>query len=196
MKVSVVTVCKNSEATIKDTFDSILNQKYRPLQYIVVDGASSDQTVSIIEEYEPEFSASHIEFLYLSEKDHGIYDAMNKGIRLADGEIVGIINSDDWYEPDAIEKVVKCYRKDKFDLFYADLRIINPNGSTFIKKSKDSKWVTSRYWNHPTTFITKKVYDHYQYKNENIHDDWDLILRIRKAGCRVCVEHAVLALHR
>lgn len=193
IKVSVITACKNSESTIKDTFQSILKQKYRPLQYIVVDGLSTDGTVNIIEEYKEKFQHEKIDFLFLSETDAGIYDAMNKGIRLATGDLVGIINSDDWYEEDAVGKVAKAYAKQPFDLFYADLRIINQDGSSFTKKSKNSKWITSRYWNHPTTFITKELYRNNLYKTENIHDDWDLILRIRKQECRIVVLNEVLA---
>lgn len=193
IKVSIVTVCKNSEKTIIDTFESVLLQGHRPLQYVVIDGKSTDATLDIIAEYSKKFETSGIEFISVSESDQGIYDAMNKGIRISDGELIGIINSDDWYEKDAIEKVVDAYRKENFDLFYADLRIVNQDGTSFIKKSKDSKWLTSRYWNHPTTFITKDVYRENLYKTENIHDDWDLILRIRKNGCKVCVLNEVLA---
>lgn len=192
MTVSIITVCYNSEATIRDTINSVLNQTYHSLEYIIIDGKSDDSTVGIIEGYGKEFADRNIAYRYLSEHDEGMYDAMNKGIRMASGELVGIINSDDWYEPNAVECAVQHYRRQPYDLFYADLRIIGSRGS-FIKKAKNSRWVTSRYWNHPTTFIPKAVYQNYQYKNENIHDDWDLILRIRKDGARVCVENEVLA---
>lgn len=192
--VSIITVCRNSEATIRTTIESVLHQSYENIEYILIDGASSDGTVDIIRSYEKDFTNRGFSYRYISEPDEGIYDAMNKGIHLAAGEIVGMINSDDWYEPVTVATAVEAYRQQPYDLFYADLRIIGDKGS-FIKKSKDSNWITSRYWNHPTTFIPKRIYDQYQYKNENIHDDWDLILRIRKEkkDCKVCVVNKVLA---
>ena len=192
MLVSIITVCWNSEATIKDAIESVLNQTYRNLEYILVDGKSTDSTVEIIKSYEEKFVERGIRYRYISEKDNGIYDAMNKGIAMASGELVGMINSDDWYEPQAVEVAVKCYIEESYDLFYADLRIVGEERS-FIKKAKKSRWITSRYWNHPTTFIPKRIYEKYQYKNENIHDDWDLILRLHKDHCKVAIAHEVLA---
>jgi len=148
--------------------------------------------MDIVKEYQEKFKKKGMAYRYVSEPDADMYDAMNKGIHMASGELIGIINSDDWYEPNAVECAVQHYNQQPYDLFYADLRIIGSKGS-FIKKAKDSRWITSRYWNHPTTFIPKAVYQKYPYKNENIHDDWDLILRIRKDGARVCVENQVLA---
>lgn len=192
--ISIITVCRNSEKTIRDTIESVLNQTYDLLEYIVIDGRSTDDTLEIIHSYEKKFNDRHIAYRYISERDDGIYDAMNKGISMASGELVGIINSDDWYELNAVECAASYYSKQTYDLFYADLRIVGEKGS-FIKKSKNSKWVTSRYWNHPTTFIPKRIYEQYKYKTENIHDDWDLILRLRKgiSNCRICVANEVLA---
>lgn len=194
IQVSIITVCHNSEETIRDTIRSILCQTYHNLEYIVIDGKSSDRTMDIVREYQQVFVEKHMVYRYLSEPDEGMYDAMNKGIRMASGELVGIINSDDWYEPDAIAVAAEYYEEIHYDLFYADLRIVGKDRS-FIKKSKNSSWVTSRYWNHPTTFIPMRVYKKYLYKNENIHDDWDLILRIRKGlpECKICVANKVLA---
>lgn len=194
MLVSVITVSYNSEDTIARTLKSVCGQTYRDIEYIIIDGGSTDKTMEIVRSYQAEFDAKGICYRYLSEKDNGIYDAMNKGIRMASGELVGIINSDDWYEPLAVETAVREYIREPYDLFYADLRIMDKKGS-FIKKSKDSRWITSRYWNHPTTFIPRKIYDRYLYKNETIHDDWDLILRMRSGekNFRVRVVNEVLA---
>lgn len=192
MLVSIVTVAYNSEATIKRTLESVYNQTYGEIEYIIVDGASTDHTMEIVKVYEEEFAQKGIRYRYVSEKDNGMYDAMNKGIRMATGELVGIINSDDWYEPQAVQCAVQHYQEKPYDLFYADLRIVSDKGS-FIKKSKDGRIVTSRYWNHPTTFVPKKIYEKYPYKTETIHDDWDFILRIRKNGAVVCVDNTVLA---
>lgn len=192
MLVSIITVSYNSEDTIRQTIEAVYGQSWHQIEYIVVDGASTDSTMDIVKEYPEKFAGKGMAYRYVSEHDFGMYDAMNKGIRMASGELIGIINSDDWYEPDAVECAVQRYRQQPYDLFYADLRIIG-NKRSFIKRAKNSRWVTSRYWNHPTTFIPRTVYQHYQYRNETIHDDWDLILRIRKAGASVCVENKVLA---
>ena len=177
--VSIITVSFNSEKTIKDTFESILNQTYTNIEYLVIDGASKDKTVDIIKEYEDKFLKKSISFKWLSEKDKGIYDAMNKGINLASGEIIGIINSDDWYEKQAIEIIVEEMEKKKLDFIYGDLRVITPH-KVFVKKSKLSFIVTTRYWNHPTSFMNRKIYTQYKYACENIYDDLDLMLKIRK----------------
>lgn len=192
MLVSIITVSHNSEDTIRQTIESVYGQSWQQIEYIIIDGASTDGTMDIVKEYQGKFQEKGRAYYYVSEHDEGMYDAMNKGIRMASGDLIGIINSDDWYEPDAAACAVQHYRQQPYDLFYADLRIIGMKGS-FIKKAKNSRWVTSRYWNHPTTFIPRAVYQTYQYKNENIHDDWDLILRIRKGNCRVCVANTVLA---
>ncbi len=94
-KVSIVTPCLNSEKTIRDTIESVLYQTYKNIEYIIVDGSSTDNTVKIIKEYLPKF---HGRMKFVSEKDNGIYNAMNKGIKMSSGNIIGIINSDDYYE--------------------------------------------------------------------------------------------------
>lgn len=191
--ISVITVSFNSEKTIEDTFESILNQTYKNIEYFVIDGASKDRTVEIIKEYENKFTEKNISFKWISEKDNGIYDAMNKGIDLASGEIIGILNSDDWFEIDTLEKVIKEYKKTNFDMFYADIRIVMKERS-FIKKSKLSNNITSRYWNHPTTFVRSSIYKKYKFKCESIHDDLDFLLRIRKnKNLKVVVLNEILA---
>ena len=93
MKISIITVSYNSSKTIKDTFDSMLSQTYNNIEYIVVDGNSKDNTIDIVKEYEQKFLSRNIEFKWISEKDKGLYDAMNKGIKMATGDIVGSSNS-------------------------------------------------------------------------------------------------------
>ena len=194
MLISIITVCFNSEKTIRDTIESVLNQTYGEVEYIVVDGLSTDGTVQIAREYERKFADKGYRYQIISEKDNGIYDAMNKGIRNASGEIVGIINSDDWYEPDALETVANTYRQTPFDMFYADIRIIRENGSSFIKHSRLEKHPSSRNWNHPTTFITKKTYDECGlFSCKGFYDDYDLILRVRHAGKKIVIVNKVLA---
>lgn len=191
--ISIITVTFNSEETIKRAMESVLNQSVSPYEYIIVDGKSSDATVDIARKMKTEFDQKNIKLIIISERDNGIYDAMNKGISLATGQIVGMINSDDYYEPNALEVVTKAYNEEPFDLFYADLRMIRPDGSSFIKHSRNRRYATSRDWNHPTTFIAKDIYNKYSYKTETIHDDYDLILRLKKAGVKTCVKNEVIA---
>ena len=110
MKVSIITACFNSEKTIKTTIESVLHQTYSNIEYIIIDGKSSDSTIEIVKEYMPLFRGR---LRYISEKDNGIYDAMNKGIRLSKGDVIGIINSDDFYELDAVENIIKYMNSEK-----------------------------------------------------------------------------------
>lgn len=190
--ISIITVCYNSAETVARTVESVLHQTYEKIEYLVIDGDSSDQTVDIVKGYEKAFEEKGYTLQIISEPDKGIYDAMNKGVRLAKGEIIGIINSDDWYEKQAVERMVDTYLETPFDMFYADVRIVGGKHD-IIKRSRLRKLVVSRDWNHPTTFITKKVYNRYQYKLESLHDDWDLVLRIRKADLKIVILNEVLA---
>ena len=193
IKISVITVTYNSESTLADTMRSVAEQTYLPYEYIIVDGKSSDGTLSVAESFRGDLEAKGVRLDIISEPDKGIYDAMNKGIDRASGDIIGIINSDDRYEKDALEVVAKEYCREEFDLFYADIRMVKPDGSSFIKHARDRRYATSRDWNHPTTFITKRTYDRYHYKTETIHDDYDLILRLKRANVKTRVVNRTLA---
>lgn len=191
--ISIITVSYNSEKTIEQTINSVLNQNYSNIEYIIIDGKSTDKTLEIIKKYEQEFLLKKIKYKWISEKDNGIYDAMNKGIKISNGELIGIINSDDWYEFNTLKKIAEEYTKENFDMIYGNLRILNKYKS-FIKKSKLKRIVSTRYWNHPTTFITKKVYEKQLYKLESINDDLDLLLKIRKnKDYKIVVLNEVLA---
>jgi len=192
MKVSIITVCFNSEKTISRTIESVLFQNYKNIEYIIIDGQSQDNTLKIVKSYIKKFKEKKIDFKIISEKDSGIYNAMNKGILLSSGDIIGIINSDDWYEPNAIETAVKEYIEKKYDMFFADLRIVKKSGN-IIKKAKLRKIVVSRDWNHPTTFISRNIYEKFKYKEESIYDDFDLYLRIRKNSKKIVIKNSILA---
>ncbi len=192
--VSLITVCYNSEATLRGTLESVLAQTYAPTEYWIIDGASQDGTVAIAQEYQQAFAEKGIAYHIVSEKDRGIYDAMNKGIRLANGRLVGIINSDDWYEPEAVETAARAWAETGYDMFYADIRLIRRDGSTMIKRSRMDRFPSSRHWNHPTTFITKATYEEVGlYRCQSLYDDFDLVLRIRRAGKRIVIRNQVLA---
>lgn len=194
MLVSIITVCFNSEKTIRKAIESVLGQNYPEIEYIVVDGQSRDGTLAIVKEYEEAFRAKGYDYRIISEKDNGIYDAMNKGIRMASGELIGMINSDDWYEPVAVQTAVEAYKQERFDLFYADINIIREDGSVVVKHSRVDKYPTTRNWNHPTTFVPKHIYEEVGlYACMGLYDDLDLILRIRSAGKKVVIKNTILA---
>ena len=193
-KVSIITICFNSEAVIKKTIESVLGQTYTDTEYLIIDGASKDKTVEIAESYKDAFAEKGIDYKIFSEPDKGIYDAMNKGIAKATGELVGLINSGDFYEPEMIETAVKAYEEKPYDIFYADINLIKDNGQIIVKKSKYDKLPTSRHWNHPTMVVRKAYYDEIgTYKCEGIHDDFEFFLRARKKNARITIKNVTLA---
>lgn len=181
--VSVITVCFNSEETIKKTIESVYNQTYYKIEYIIIDGNSNDDTLNIIKSYESKFNGR---LKWISEPDDGIYYAMNKGIKLASGELIGIINSDDWYEKNAIENIVKAYNKtqNKFQIIVGSVFRVNRKGNTLFKR-KNNRDKLDREINftmpitHPSTFATKKVYDELDAFDTNyrILGDYDFIYK-------------------
>lgn len=190
--VSIVTVTYNSEKTVSDTLESVLAQTYDQIEYIVVDGASKDRTVEIVESYRPRFEARGYRLRVVSEPDKGMYDALNKGVAMATGDIIGQINSDDWYEPVAAQRVAETFLETGFDVFWGDMRVVKKSGD-LIKRAKLSSFMTTRYWNHPTTFIRASVYQENPYGLHSMYDDFELILRLRAKGCKMVVRNEVLA---
>ncbi len=154
-KVSIITVCFNSSKTIRKTFDSVLQQSYPEIEYLVVDGLSTDGTVDIIKEYAPLFQGR---MQWVSEKDKGIYDAMNKGIRMSSGELIGIINSDDYYEKDAVEIMVNEWKGEKYQILYGAIRTWK-NGLEESISILSHKFLNERMIGHPSCFVTRAVYE-------------------------------------
>lgn len=193
IEISIVTVAYNGEKTIRRAIESVLRQSYSPKEYFIIDGLSKDFTVAVAQEYAEQFKNKGIDYKIVSEKDKGIYDAMNKGISMAKGQIVGMINCDDWYEKDALKIVAETYEKEAFDMMYADINLVQENGNIIRKAAKIRKFITSRDWNHPTTFITKEIYNQGLYALDNLYADFDMMMRIRKKGYKVVVVNRVLA---
>ena len=191
--VTIVTVAFNSEKTIEKTIKSVLNQTYPKIEYLIIDGKSGDKTVEIAKAYEEQALKKGYSYRIVSEKDRGIYDAMNKGIALAKGEIMGFINSDDWYEKDAVALSVKTMLKKQCDITFGDIAIHKADGSRIVKKAKLSPYETSRHWNHPTMFVKTSVYRDFPFRQKGIHDDYGAYLAMKKAGKKVEVIHRVLA---
>jgi len=193
MTVSIITVAYNSEKSIAHTIESVLMQSCSPKEYWIIDGKSKDRTVAVAEGYRSALEAKGIAFHIISEKDGGIYDAMNKGIRLAGGDIIGILNSDDWYEPDAVKTVTDTFAKEQCELMYANIRMHKTDGTTFVKKARLRKLQTSRDWNHPTTFVKAELYKQFPFRDLGIHDDYGFFLQMRKQNRRIVIVDKVLA---
>ena len=179
-KVSIITPCMNSAKTIRQTIESVLNQTYQNIEYIVVDGGSSDGTLDIIREYLPRF---HGRMRYISEKDRGIYDAMNKGIRMTRGGLIGIVNSDDYYEPDAVVKVVSSLTGDRYQVIYGYSRLIDNGRATGLRKNHH-KNLERHMIQHPTCFVTRETYRDFGmflivFK---ISGDYELMIRLYKSN--------------
>lgn len=183
MKISLVTVTFNSETTLRDTIQSVLLQSYANIEYIIVDGLSSDCSVSIIKEYESSFCGK---LHWVSERDKGLYDAMNKGFLMATGDIIGIINSDDLLaEPTAIAKVMETFAEHpETDAVYADLYYVAQNDtSKIIRHWVSGKQRSFRYgWHpaHPTFYVKREAYQKYGLFDLNFKfaADFELMLRL------------------
>lgn len=181
MKISIITVAWNSHETIKDTIDSVLSQTYQNIEYIIIDGASIDGTVKIIQSYGGKITE------FVSESDKGLYDAMNKGIVLATGNVIGILNSDDLYVDEfVIEKVVKKFSKDQVDSIYADLVYVKSGSLDKTVRYYDSSkfdllkfaygWMPA----HPTFFVKREVYEKYGVFRTDLKvaADFDMLIRL------------------
>lgn len=184
MKVSIVTASFNSANTIQDTIDSVLRQTYHDIEYIVKDGGSTDGTVDILKEYEPKFCGR---MKWITEKDKGIYDGMNKGILMSTGDVVGTLNSDDFFTDEhVIENMVKAMEEKKVDAVYGDIHFVkNCDLKTNIRyySSKHFKpfWLRFGFMPaHPSFYLKRKIYDNVGlYKtNYKIAADYEMMVRI------------------
>lgn len=180
MKVSIITVCFNSKDTIEEAIKSVLSQSYKNIEYIIVDGGSTDGTLEVIKKYDKYISK------WISEPDEGVYDGMNKGIKLATGDIMGFLNSDDFYADNgAIESVVNTIKEKDVDCLWGDLVYVNRENTNKIMrywKSKPyEKGLFQKGWHpaHPTFFVKKWVYEKYGGFNLDfrIAADYEIMLR-------------------
>lgn len=183
MTISIITVTYNSASTVRYTFDSILSQTYHDIDYIVVDGGSQDGTVEIIKEYEKRFDGR---MRWISEKDNGIYDAMNKGIRMAKGGLIGILNSDDFFTSDDVLYTVAENLTEDLDAVYGDIHFVQPDNLNKCVRYYSSR--NFRPWAvrfgympaHPSFYIRRCIYERYglyslDYK---IAADFDMTVRL------------------
>lgn len=181
LKISIITVCYNSAETIENTIRSVVSQDYNSIEYIIVDGGSTDETLRIIEKYKTNVSK------LISEKDDGIYHAINKGIALATGDIIGILHADDFYtNSDVIHNIAKVFSEKKVDTVYGDLQYVDRVDTSKIKRH----WHSGEYSNglflkgwmppHPTFFVKQICYEKYGSYNTSLHSaaDYELMLRL------------------
>ncbi|MBW7888007.1 MAG: glycosyltransferase [Bacteroidetes bacterium] len=175
-KVSIITVCKNSEKTIERTILSVLNQTYRDIEYIIIDGASTDATTAIIKKYEPQFGGR---LKVISERDAGIYDAMNKGIKCSTGELIGIINSDDWYNNTIVEVMADVFQQYKDAVLYGYLNHWEDGKIKFIQNNTHET-LPVQMIPHPSCFVPLKLYQKYGMYNTKyaICADYEFMLRL------------------
>ena len=194
LKFTVVTVAYNAESVIEKTITSVLNQSYLPFEYYIIDGKSGDKTVEIAKKYSVEFQNKGVKYTVISEKDSGIYNAMNKGIELATGDFISFLNAGDWYEIDSLKNINDFYNEEEFDLTYGSLNYINPDGSSTIKSSKlDSFPISSRHWNHPSMFLKTNIYKNNKFNEAfKAYADFDLYLKLRKDGTKIRVIDKVI----
>ncbi len=181
MKISIVTVCYNSAETIEDTILSVINQSYSDIEYILIDGGSKDSTLEIIGRYKNKIAK------VVSEPDQGIYDAINKGVQLATGEIVAVLNSDDFYvDNTVIATVISTFKTTQCDCVYGDLQYVSRENTEKVTRH----WVAGNYkegmfnsgWMppHPTFFIKNECYKKYGVFNLKLKSaaDYELMLRM------------------
>lgn len=184
MKVSIITAAYNSAATLKDTLKSVLAQTYTDIEYIIVDGASTDGTQEIVRSYESLFNGR---LKWISEKDNGIYDAMNKGIKMATGDVVGILNSDDYFtRNDVIASMAQSFEDKNLDAVYGDIHFIhdgNPEKCVRYYSSKPFRPLWLRFGfmpAHPSFYCRRELFDKAGlYKTDyKIGSDYEMMVRL------------------
>lgn len=181
--ITIITVCFNSEKTISSTFDSVLMQDYEDFEYIVIDGGSKDKTLSIIQKYEKLFNGK---LRYISEKDEGIYDAMNKGIKMSKGDVIGFLYADDKFSKgDVLSKINSIFEEEDCDGVYGDLLFLDNRTMSIPSRkviagdySKKPGWQPP----FPTLYLKKEVYDAIGLYNQKykIAADYDFTIRLTK----------------
>ena len=177
-KISIITVVYNAEDTISKCIESVVGQKYKNIEYIIIDGASTDSTIEIITKYQHSITS------FISEKDNGIYDAMNKGIKLATGEIVGMLNADDMLaDRTVITEVAAAFEKNDAEIVYGDLEFIN-NQDKVVRKWSAGQYKQGKFnWGwmppHPTFYCKRTVFNKFGFYRLDFGSaaDYELMLR-------------------
>ncbi len=188
--VSIITVVFNGAKTIERTIQSVICQIYKNIEYIIIDGGSTDGTLEIINKNKIHFAK------IVSEKDNGIADAMNKGIAISNGSIIGILNADDWFEIDAVEKIVKAAKNNLGTIIHGNMKVYLNTNSYYIEKAPVfPNLKKGMELNHTTVFIPKFLYEKYGIFDikYQIVFDWELMLRFHLEGIKFVKVDGVLA---
>lgn len=184
MKISIITVCYNSERTIERAIKSVIAQQYNDLEYIIIDGDSTDSTCEVIRKYDKKIT------YWLSEPDAGIYDAMNKGIAVSSGDVVAFLNSDDWYENNTFSLIAEYFGENDVDMVSGSVCCVK-NGQNSMIHSKKQDNVDGYFFNiefpHPALFVKTDLFKKHGVFNYNykIAADYDWMLRMCLAGANV-----------
>lgn len=196
-KISITTVCFNSAATLAQTIESVLGQTYENIEYVIVDGGSNDGSMDIIRKYEPAFSGK---MRWISEPDSGIYDAINKAVKMSSGELIGNLNSDDWLQPDSVEMVVETYLKNPgYDVYYGLTSIVTPDGVEMeIRRINPDFMEPTGIFLHPSTYVSRKAHDKFGLFDTSyrLAADYEFFLRIKKQGARFKAVNHILTNYR
>jgi len=180
MKISIITIVYNRVHCIEDCIKSVLSQTYRDVEYIIIDGGSNDGTTEIIDNYKDKID------YYISEKDEGIFDALNKGIKNSTGDVIGILNSDDFfYSEDTLSHIIEAFQYSAADLVYAKGLFVSENDTSKIKRIYPSNPFNKVFLNfgwiplHTTIFVKKEVFENYGNYNPGyrIASDYEISLR-------------------
>lgn len=173
MKITIITVCYNASSTIGETIKSVINQSYKNLEYIIIDGESTDGTKEIIENYKKIFP-----IIYISEKDNGIYDAMNKGLDLATGDYLNFMNADDYFFNNTVVEEVVPFLNKQYDIVYGNMEVRYKNFK-FIKNEPEPKYLWMGPINHQSSFIKTSTMKKYKYNISNkIVADFEFFLTV------------------
>lgn len=182
MKISIITATWNSDATVRDTIASIMSQSYQDWEHIIVDGGSTDNTLAIVHELESKYGGR---LLLITGKDNGIYDAMNKGLHAATGDVVGILNSDDYYADDSILSLI-AHNIDGVDAVYGNLDFVDAKNTECVVR----RWIGSQHqkgcflkgWHpaHPTFYVRRRLFEQYGGFDTSfdVSADFELMLRL------------------
>ncbi len=184
MKISIITVVYNNEKTIADTIESVLAQSYSNIEHIIVDGLSKDNTMAVVNRYRKQLGT------VISEKDNGLYDAMNKGIRAATGDVIGILNSDDFFQDkDVIKRVAEAFiQNENLEATIGDIVFVNGRNK-IVRHYSAKRWTVKKFaWGymppHPSFFVKKNLFERLGYYKQDyeIAADYELLIRFLAVG--------------
>lgn len=180
--ISLITIVRNGEKTLEKTIQSVLGQSYPHIEYIIIDGASTDNTLQVIEKYKGQITYC------LSEADSGISDAFNKGIACASGDLIGLINADDWYERDVLKKVARQYSSEGPAIIYGKLKFWKGDKLQHVAAADHSRLLQNMSVNHPSVFVPRKYYEDFGLYclNLKIAMDYEWLRRASLRGAKFC----------